>query len=186
MSDLTSDLSTVNHPPVKFHPPKNSKLPKRSFGAQGKDQRFFVWSGVSLIAGFIMMFCKIQHFVMYAWQLNVKRNFSQYKRSFIMHTTSYMYWKEVVTAFKRHTNRAYHQEGKEAVETLPAWEQDIGELMDAFTQSEKALNRYMFTRILQSLCYLPVACQGLALRAVEIITILLSCYNWELMIALRY
>ena len=41
MSDLTSDQATVNCPPVKFHPPKKFKLPKRSFGAQGKDRRSF-------------------------------------------------------------------------------------------------------------------------------------------------
>ena len=40
MSDLTSYLLTANRP-VKFHPPKNFKLPKRSFGAQGKDRRSF-------------------------------------------------------------------------------------------------------------------------------------------------
>ena len=67
MSDLTTYLSIVNRPHVQFHPPKNFKLPKGSFDAQGKDRRFFVQSGVSLIAGFIMRtFCKIQHFVMYA------------------------------------------------------------------------------------------------------------------------
>ena len=41
ISDLTSDLSTVNRPPVKFDLPENFKLPKRSFGAQGKDRRSF-------------------------------------------------------------------------------------------------------------------------------------------------
>ena len=41
MSDLTSYPSTINCPPVKFHPPKNFKLPKRSFGAQGKDRQSF-------------------------------------------------------------------------------------------------------------------------------------------------
>ena len=54
------------------------------------------------------------------------------------------------------------QEAIETVVTLPVQVQDIGELLDASTQSEKALNRSMFKRILQSLCYL--ARQGLALR----------------------
>ena len=69
MSDLTCYLSTVNRPPVKFHPPKNFKLPKSSFGTQGKDRRSFrtEWCACpGLIAGFIMTFRKIQHFVMHA------------------------------------------------------------------------------------------------------------------------
>ena len=59
-------------------------------------------------------------------------------------------------------NSACHREAIEAVETLPAQVQDIGELLDASTQNEKALNRCIFKRILQNLCYL--ARQGLALR----------------------
>ena len=41
MSDLTSSLAQVNHPPKKFQPPKSFKFPKRSFGSQGKDRRSF-------------------------------------------------------------------------------------------------------------------------------------------------
>ena len=73
-----------------------------------------------------------------------------------------MYWKEAVTAFKRRMNSACHQETIEALKTLPAQVQDIGELLDASTQREKALNRSMLKRILQNLCYL--ARQGLAHR----------------------
>ena len=77
-------------------------------------------------------------------------------------TTSYTYWKEAVTAFKRHTNSTRHREAVEVDETLPVQVQDIGELLHASTQSKNVLNRSMFQRILQSLCYL--AHQGLALR----------------------
>ena len=59
-------------------------------------------------------------------------------------------------------NSACHQEAIEAVETLPAQVQDISEILDASTQSGKALHRSMFKRILQNLCYLTR--QGLALR----------------------
>ena len=59
-------------------------------------------------------------------------------------------------------NSACHQEAIEAVETLPAQVQDIGEILDASTQSGKALHRSVFKRILQNLCYLTR--QGLALR----------------------
>ena len=130
-----------------------------------------------------MMFRKIQHFVLQDSAFCHVSMRAEFEKKFLASTkgdpafitTSYMYWKKVVTAFKRHGNSAYHQEDIEAVETLPAQVQDIGRLMDASTQSEKALNRSMFKRILQNLCYL--ARQGLALGAVEIITILLSCYN---------
>ena len=57
-------------------------------------------------------------------------------------------------------NSECHQEAIEAIKTLSAQVQGIGELLDASTQSEKALNRSVFKRILQNLCYL--ACQGLA------------------------
>ena len=48
------------------------------------------------------------------------------------------------------------------VETLSMQVQDISELLDASTQSKKALNRSMFKKILQNMCYLVF--QGLALR----------------------
>ena len=56
-------------------------------------------------------------------------------------TTGHTYWKEAVTAFKRHANSALCHLKTEAilrtaVETLPAQVQDIGELLDASTQSE--------------------------------------------------
>ena len=41
-------------------------------------------------------------------------------------------------------------------------QEDISKLLDASTQSKKALNRSMFKKILQSMCYLVF--QGLALR----------------------
>ena len=77
-------------------------------------------------------------------------------------TTSYTYWKEAVTAFKRRRNSACHREAVEVDETLPVQVQDIGELLHASTQSKNVLNRSMFRRILQNLYYL--ARQGLALR----------------------
>ena len=49
MSDLTSYLSTVNRPPVKFHPPKNFKLPKSiALVHKGRIGDLFVRSGVHL------------------------------------------------------------------------------------------------------------------------------------------
>ena len=70
-----------------------------------------------------------------------KKFLASTKRDPAFITTGYTYWKEAVTAFKRHGNSACHREAIEAVETLPVQVQDIGELLDASTQSEKALNR---------------------------------------------
>ena len=146
-----------------FIPQRNSNCQREVLVHKGRIGDLFVRSGVSLIVGFIMMFRKIQHFVTYAWQLNLKRIFlSSTKRDPAFITTCYMYWKEALTAFKRHVKSPCHWEAIEAVETLPAQVQDIGELLDASIQSEKALNRLMFKKILQNLCYL--ARQGLALR----------------------
>ena len=138
MSDLTSYLSTVNCPPVKFHPPKNFKLPKRSFGAQGKDQRSsrtewcvtYCWLhyDVSQDSAFCHV-CMTAEFE--------KKFLASTKRDPAFITTGYTYWKEAVTAFKRHANSACHREDIEAVETLPVQVQDIGELLDASTQSER-------------------------------------------------
>ena len=63
------------------------------------------------------------------------------KRDSTFITTGYTYWKEAVAAFKRHANSACYQEAIETDETLPAQVQDIGELLDVSTQSEKTLNR---------------------------------------------
>ena len=105
MSDLTSYLLTVNHPPVKFHPPKNFKLPKRNFGTQGKDWRSFrtewcVWLHYDVSQD--SAFC---HVCMTA-EFEKKFLASTKDPTFI--TTGYTYWKEAVTAFKRHTNSACH------------------------------------------------------------------------------
>ena len=132
---------------------------------KGRIGDFFVRSGVSLIAGFISYdvlqdsaFCHVCMTAEFE-----KKFLASTKRDPAFITTGYTYWKEAVTAFKRHVNSACHQEAIETVETLPAQVQDIGELLlDASTQSEKALNRSVFKRILQNLCYLVH--QGLALR----------------------
>ena len=86
---------------------------------------------------------------------------AEFKKKFLASTkrdpafiiTGFTYWKEAVTAFKRRMNSACHQETIEALRTLPAQVQDIGELLDASRQREKALNRSMLKRILQNLCY---------------------------------
>ena len=49
-----------------------------------------------------------------------------------------MYWKEAVTAFKRHMNSTCHREAVEAIEILPRHAKDIGELCDSLVSKEKA------------------------------------------------
>ena len=104
MSDLTSYLSTVNRPPVKFHPPKNFKLPNSSFDTQEKDRQSFrtvvCMSGtycwlhydVSQDSAFCYV-CMTAEFE--------KKCLASTKRDPAFITTGYMYWKEAVTAFKR-------------------------------------------------------------------------------------
>ena len=138
MSDLTSYLSTVNRPPVKFHPPKNLKLPKSSFGTQGKDRRSF--RTVVCMSG---TYCWLHYDVSQDSAFYVcitaefeKKCLASTKRDPAFITTGYTYWiKEAVTPL-RDANSACHREAIEAVETLPAQVQDIGELLDASTQSE--------------------------------------------------
>ena len=91
-----------------------------------------------------------------------KKFLASTKRDPAFISAGFTYWKEAVTAFKRHMNSACHREAIEAVVLLPRQVQDVGELLDASTQNEKALNRVMFKRILQNLCFL--ARQGLAFR----------------------
>ena len=76
MSDLISYLSTINRPPVKFHPQRTSNSQRVALVHKGRIGDLFVrWCACpELIAGFIMTFRKIQQFVMYACQLNLKRN----------------------------------------------------------------------------------------------------------------
>ena len=56
------------------------------------------------------------------------------KRDLAFISAGFTYWKEAVTAFKRHMNSACHREAIEAVVLLPRQVQDVGELLDASTQ----------------------------------------------------
>ena len=163
MNDLTTDLAKVNRPPVKFHPPKSSKFPKRIFGSQGKDRRSFraewydTYDWLHYDASSDSAFCHLCMMAEFE-----KKFLASTKRDPAFISAGFTYWKEAVTACKRHMNSVCHREAIEAVVLLPRQVQDVGELLDASTQNEKALNRVMFKRILQNLCFL--ARQGLAFR----------------------
>lgn len=91
-----------------------------------------------------------------------KKLLASTKRDPAFVTAGFTYWKEAVTAFKKHMKSVCHQKAMNAVKILPRQVQDIGELLDASTQNEKVLNRAMFKRILQNLYFL--AHQGLLFR----------------------
>ena len=107
MSDLTSYLSTVNRPPVKFHPPKELQIAKEySFGTQGKDRQSFrmEWcaSPAALIAGFTYDVSQDSAFCYVCMTAEFEKKFlASTKRDPAFITTGYTYWKEAVTAFKR-------------------------------------------------------------------------------------
>ena len=109
MSDLTSDQATVNCPPVKFHPPKKFKLPKRSFGAQGKDRRSFRMEWCLSYRWLHYDVSQVSAFCHVCMTAEFEKNFlSSTKRDPAFITTCYTYWKEALTAFKRHVKCACH------------------------------------------------------------------------------
>ena len=163
MSHLTSSLARVNRPPEKFHPSKSFNFPKRSFGSQGKDRRSFraewcdKYKWLHYEASSDSAFCHVCMVAEFE-----KKFLASTKRDPAFISSGFTYWKEAISAFKRHMNSMCHREAIEAVEVLPTQVKDIGELLDESTKNEKALNRAMFKRILQNLCFLSR--QGLAFR----------------------
>ena len=142
MSNLTSNQSTVNRPPMKFHPPKNFKLPKRSIGAQGKDQWSFLYGVVChLLLASLWHFARLSILSCMHDSWIWKEIFNQYKKRCCFHHYRLYILEGSSYSLKRCMNSAYHLESTEAVETLPAQVQDIGELLDASIQSGKALHR---------------------------------------------
>ena len=101
MSDLTSSLAQVYHPPEKFQPSKSFKFPKRIFGSQGKDHRSFraEWCDkykwlhyeVSSDSAFCHV-CMVAEFE--------KKFLASTKRDPAFISTGFTYWKEAISAFK--------------------------------------------------------------------------------------
>ena len=90
-----------------------------------------------------------------------KRALASSKKDAAFLSKGYTYWKEATTAFKKHQASQCHREANEAINLLPQQEGDIGELLSHKHSDQKAENRDIFYRILQSLRFL--AGQGLAL-----------------------
>ena len=115
MSDLTSYLSKVNRPLVKFHPQRTSNCQRETLVHKGKISDLFVRSGVSIT------YCWVNFDVsqdLALCHVCMTAEFEKYlastKRDPAFITTGYTYWKEAVTAFKRHANSTCHREAIEA------------------------------------------------------------------------
>ena len=73
----------------------------------------------------------------------------------------FTYWKETISAFKKHQTSATHREATEAVVTLP--KEILGDIGEVISSAQKKNgNRRIFLRILQNLSFL--ARQGMPLR----------------------
>ena len=105
MSDCTSDL---NVPPVKLYSPKNFKLPKRSLGAQGKDHQSFHAEWCETYPWLLYDTLQDSAFCHVCVTAEFKNIFQAAQKDPAFITTGFTYWKEAVTAFKRHANNACH------------------------------------------------------------------------------
>ena len=74
----------------------------------------------------------------------------------------FVYWKDATAAFRKHQESGCHREAVEALTVLPKQVSDIGEVLDKQHMEEKAVNRRILLKILQSVKFL--ARQGLPLR----------------------
>ena len=118
--------------------PRTLSSPKENLAC--KEVRDFALNGVPHTRGFTMMLLQMQHFFI-----------SERNLAFI--SAGFTYWKEAVTAFKKNTSSACHQEAVEAIELLLRQAVDIGKMCDSSTWREKAANRAMFKRILQTFAF---------------------------------
>ncbi|XP_062523370.1 zinc finger MYM-type protein 1-like [Corticium candelabrum] len=146
----------------KFHPPKTFRFPRRKFGSKGETRSFkaewcekFDWLHYDASAD--AAFC---HVCMSA-ELE-KKFLASTKKDHAFISKGFTNWKEATIAFKKHLASACHREAVSGIQDLPKHVHDVGELLDSQHRKEKALNRDMFRRVLQNVCFL--ARQGLALR----------------------
>ena len=179
MASLSSESSreVKKSLPVKFHPPKSFKFPKRKFGTKGEAMRSFraEWCSddnypwlhydVSSDSAFCYLCMTAAH---------EGKLLASSKKDAAFLSKGYTYWKEATTAFKKHQASQCHREANEAINLLPQQVGDIGELLSHKHSDQKAENRDMFYRILQNLRFL--ARQGLALRGSQGSDELLATY----------
>lgn len=141
--------------PVKFHPPKSFRFPKRKFGT--KDERSFraewcedaKYPWLHYDVGSDSAFC---HLCMTA--AHEGKLLASTKKDSAFLTKGFTYWKEATTAFKKHQASYCHKEANEAINLLPQQVHDIGELLSQKHSDQKLENRKVFLRILQNLRFL--------------------------------
>ena len=146
----------------KFHPPKSFKFPRREFGSKGEQRSFrpewcemFEWLHYDVNED--AAYCHV------CISAERERKFlSSTRRDPCFISKGFTYWKEGISAFKKHTASACHWEAVTAIRRLPNECADVAESLNTEHQKEKAVNRKMFLIILQCLRYL--ARQGLAIR----------------------
>lgn len=93
-----------------------------------------------------------------------KKNFlASRKRDPAFITKGFTYWKEAISAFKKHLSTDCHREATQVVIFQPKDIRTIDEMLNEQHKIEKAANRRMLMRILHNLRFL--ARQGLPVAA---------------------
>ena len=160
MNSAIASASTVTIP-NKFHPPKSFSFPKRLFGLKNKKCSFRPewydrYSWLHYDAPKDAAFCYI------CMKVEGERKFkvgTKWEPAFI--SKGFLNWKDATVAFNKHSESDCHREAVE-IHKLPKKTGDMGEKLNTEHKKEKKLNREMFRRILQNVCYL--SCQGLPLK----------------------
>ena len=157
-SSVTSSSIMI---PAKFHPAKSFSFPKQSFGSKNEKCSFRVewhqkysWLHYDVITD--AAFC---YPCMKAEREKKYKSSTKHDPAFI--SKGFTNWKDATVAFNKHLKSDCHKEGVE-IDELPKKTGDVGEKLSTEHKKEKELNREMFRRILQNICYL--ARQGLALK----------------------
>ena len=149
--------------PEQFRPQKSFSFPKRTFGKKAEERSFraewctsYQWLhyDVKLDAAFCYLCMTASH---------EGKFLASTRRDPAFVSKGFTYWKEATTAFKKHQASDCHREATEALVILPVQVGDVGELLSREHQEEKATNRRMLLKILQSIRFL--ARQGMPLRS---------------------
>ncbi len=155
-------MATSKQLPDQFRPKKGFGFPKREFGSKKEKRSFraewcekYPWLHYDVKRDVALCYIcmKAEH----------ERKFlASTKRDASFLTKGFTYWKEATTAFQKHQLSQCHREANEAIVVSPKQIGDVGEQLSQEHQTEKALNRRMFLKVLQNLRFL--ARQGLPLR----------------------
>ena len=76
------------------------------------------------------------------------------KRDAAFITKDFTYWKDATSSFCNHQISGCHKEAIAVIEVLSHQSRDVGELLNAHQQNQKAENREMILRILENVRFL--------------------------------